>query len=504
MRALLFDRVVIDGVPAYVGNQSGSIVAGLTFRVGVADEPALDRGLTALIAELAAIDVDEIEFDVGTTRTSFVATGRAAAVSEALAALCRALPGFDDDDLTQLADTVLDEPQPLPDLQTTLLGLRFGAQSYGVSAVPPLALLRVDAEIARAWTERFFTRGNAVLWSTGPFAPDIALPLPAGSRVEAPDHTEAECALPGWCPNAWIGSLFRDAIDCSIVATSSDATTVAVRAFAAEVAERLHDTRLRGAEPNIEIDAWSETITHIGVSLPTAAHGNDGIECILGSLDDFADLGPDPDELADAITEVQYWCTEPANAAAIAEMLANDELRTGRPRTLDEFIDAIEAVTAEEVAAAFGGMRDDVILTTPSDAEIVDPRFTVIERTSGFALDGKQYVRSKITGTPDDDARLTVGPDGVTYASADQLLTVCFEDCVAGVTFPDRSISLFDIDGSTIELSEADWSDGERAFDTIEAALSADIALAARRGFGAPTDVEYPEDVEYAEDEVDD
>ena len=50
MQRLTCERVVIDGVPAYVGSATGAIVAGLTFRVGIADESALDRGLTALLA----------------------------------------------------------------------------------------------------------------------------------------------------------------------------------------------------------------------------------------------------------------------------------------------------------------------------------------------------------------------------------------------------------------------------------------------------------------------
>ena len=104
---------MIDGVPAYIGNNSGPIVAGLAFRVGTGHEAAFERGLTAVIAELAAIDVDAVEFDIGTTATSFVARGHAAEVGDALAAVCRALPEFTDDDFTQLADTILDEsPQP--------------------------------------------------------------------------------------------------------------------------------------------------------------------------------------------------------------------------------------------------------------------------------------------------------------------------------------------------------------------------------------------------------
>ena len=486
MRPLTFERVVIDGVPAYVGNQPGAVTAGLTFRVGTADETPLDRGVTALVAELAAIDVDVVEFDVGQTLTSFVARGHAPAVADALAAVCRSLPDFDDDDLLQLADTVLDEPRQPPTLHAALLGLRFGAQTYGTNAIAPLGLLRVDGERARAWTARFFTRGNATLWSSGPLAPDPALPLPTGIRVAPPARADAECPLPAWCPNAWLGAVFRDAVDCSIAATGSDATTIALRAFTAELVERLDETSLRGIEPAVRIEVWSEELTYVTLTMPTGAHANDGIECILGGLDDFADLGPDPDELSDAIAEVVAWGTDPANAAPIAEMLACDELRTRRPRAHDAFLAAMYDVTAEQVAAEFDTMRNEIIVAVPTDGEIVDERFALLERTTGVALDGARYRRAEITGGPEDDARLTVGTDGVTYDSADQLLTVCFEDCVAAVTYPDQAITLFDIDGTTIDLSAADWRDGDKAFAAIEAAIPGDVALLARRPFGAP------------------
>jgi zinc protease len=500
VQRLTLERVVIDGVPAYVGSQPGSIVAGLTFRVGTADETALDRGVTALVAELAAIDVDGVEFDVGQTLTSFVARGHASAVSDALAAVCRAIPAFDDDDLTQLADTILDDARQPPSLHAALLGLRFGAQTYGTSAITPLGLLRVDGARARAWTTRFFTRANAALWSSGPLAPDVALPLPAGGRVPPPGRPEAECPLPAWCPNAWVGEVFRDAVDCSTTASGSIATSVALRAFAAELVERLDESSLRGTESALRIEAWSDELTYVVVTLATGAHGNDGIECILGCLDDFADLGPDPDELSDAIAELVSWGTDPANAAPIAEMLASDELRTGQPGTHEAFLAAAYDVTAEQVTAEFDRMRNEIMVAVPTDAEIVDPRFLLLEQTTGVALDGTRYRRAEITGGPEDDAQLTVGPDGVTYDRADQLLTVCFEDCVAAVTYPDRTITLFDIDGTTIELSADDWSGGDEAFAAIAAAIPDGVALLARRPFGTPADVDDIDDI----DDVDD
>jgi hypothetical protein len=493
-----FQRIEIDGVPAYIGNDDGPIVAGLAFRVGAADESPFERGLTSVVAELAAIDVEGVEFDVGMTITSFVARGLAEEVSSALAAVCSALPSFTDEDFAQLADTILDESPAAPTLPSTLLSMRFGAHDYGTSTLPPLGLLRAGNDTARAWTARFFNRGNAALWSTGPLAASTSLPLPPGERCAPPARPETECPAPAWCPNAWLGMMFHDAIDCTMLAPMRDATFVALRAFQDEIVERLADSPLARKMPALDFARWSDDLAYVTLSLDTAASGNEGIEAILGSLDDFVELGPDPDELRAAITEIWRWNTGRENAERVAEMLAADELRSGRTRVLAEFLESVDAVTAGDVQQVFTDLRDTVVLATPSDADIVDAEMTLLERTDGMTVDGKQYRRSEITGTPLDDARLVVGADGVTFSSADQQLTIYYEDCVAVVEYPDDSITLYDVDGTTIDFTVADWRDGAQAHATVVESVAPDVTLVARRTLGpqfaASSPAEEPDD----------
>lgn len=485
MQPLAFERLEIDGVPAYIGNRSGEVVAGLTFRVGVADEGPLERGMTSLVAELAAIDVDAVEFEVGMTATSFVARGRPEEVSRALIAVCTALPAFDDEDMHQLADTILDEwPQP-PTLRTMLLTMRYGAHDHGVAALPPLGLLRVEGDDLRAFAKRVFTRGNAALWSTGPLAASASLPLVAGERIAPLPRAESEYPTPAWCPNVWLGAVFHDAIDATLVATMSDATIVAVRALEDEIVERLLDTPLRGTTPQIHLARWSDDLGYVMLSLDTVASGNLGVETLLGSLEDFAELGPDPDELTAATTAIWRWSTEPANAERVAEMLAADELRTGRSRTLDVFLTSIDEVSGEDVQQVFAELRDSIMLAIPADADIVAPELTLLDRAPGAAVDGTRYRHLPTTGTPVDDARLIIGTDGVTYAGDDQILTVYYEDCVAAVAYPDGSIALYDVDGTDIEFSAADWHDGEQAYESVVAGAASDALLIARRALGA-------------------
>jgi hypothetical protein len=498
---LAFQRVEIDGVPAYVGNNAGPIVAGLAFRVGTVDEAPFERGVTSVVAELAAIDVDAVEFDVGMTITSFVARGRPEEVAQTLAAVCRALPAFADDDYFQLADTILDESPPAPTISSTLLSMRFGAHDYGTSTLPPLGLLQDGIEDARAWTTRFFNRGNAALWSTGPLAASTSLPLPPGDRCAPPARPETECPAPGWCPNAWLGMMFHDAIDCTMLAPMSDATFVALRALPDEIVERLADTPLARTAPAVTFARWSDDLGYITLSLETAASGNDGIEAILGSLDDFAELGPDPEELRSAITEIWRWSTEPENAERVAEMLAADELRTRRARLLDAFLESVDAVSSDEVQHVFAELRETIVLTIPSDADIVDPEMTLLERTDGMTVDGKQYRRREITGMPADDARLVVGADGITFSSADQQLTIYYEDCVAVVDYPDESVALYDVDGTTIEFGAADWLGGSQAHASVIRAVAADVMLTARRALGPQVVTSEPDDETEADEE---
>ena len=97
-----FERIVVDGVPAYLGDQPGPVTAGIVFRVGSADESLLDHGVAALVAELAAIDIEGMYWIVHETSTIFYTTGTAADVKQSLTSVCAALRGLCEDDLIDL------------------------------------------------------------------------------------------------------------------------------------------------------------------------------------------------------------------------------------------------------------------------------------------------------------------------------------------------------------------------------------------------------------------
>ena len=109
----------------------------------------------------------------------------------------------------------------------------------------------------------------------------------------------------------------------------SDAQTVALRAFVAEVAERLADTPLLDADSGVVADPWGDTV-HIYGAIEVGPRGDEAIEAILGSIDDFIDVGPDPDEMIAALSELRAWASDPASVGTLGVTLARDELHRGR------------------------------------------------------------------------------------------------------------------------------------------------------------------------------
>src|SRR5438067_45495 len=99
-----FERVMMDGAPASAGDVPEPVTAGIVFRVGTADGSLLEHGLNALVAELAAVDVEGMSWIVHETSTIFFTSGKLSEVTHALTSVCAALRALSEDDAIDLAD----------------------------------------------------------------------------------------------------------------------------------------------------------------------------------------------------------------------------------------------------------------------------------------------------------------------------------------------------------------------------------------------------------------
>jgi zinc protease len=503
-----FQRQVVDGVPAYVGDQIGPVTGGVVFRVGSADETLLEHGFGPLVAELAAVDVEGMHWIVHETSTIFFTTGSAPDVKSSLQAVCAALRALADDDIIDLADTILNERSTPPQPPVTLLGVRFGARTFGLGGFPRLGLLRANGARVRAWVGRHYTRANCILWSTGPLGKP-RLGLPAGAITPLPTPVPTSITLPAWCPQDWLGGMWRPFVYFSAVTPGSYEALVTDRVVEAEIRRRAHQSGLVLADREANVNPWTASFDYTDFRIDVGPRVDDGVDVLLGTIDDLADVGPDSAGLAQAVDEYERWISERAAAPGIAAMLAWHELMTGRPRSLDEVMGEIRSVSAEAVAKIVNGMRDSAIVVVPKGAELIDPRFAWLEpalvppvkgtayRPRESAHDGSSESADTI-GADDggEDVRLIVGADGVTYDDGEEQLTVRFADCAAAVRFPDDTMVLYAGDGTMISVAAGEWIQGMAALAKVTSGVPSDrIVDAGGGGNGlAPVEVVGAED----------
>jgi len=466
-----FERVMIDGVPAYEGDVPEPVTAGIVFRVGTADESLLEHGLNALVAELAAVDVEGMSWIVHETSTIFFTSGKLSEVTHALTSVCAALRALSEDDAIDLADTILNEPKTKP-LQppVTILGVRFGAQSYGLGGFPRLGLLRTTGTTVNEWVSLRYNRSNAIVFSTAPLG-QPRLGLPAGARVPPPRPTPTNILLPAWCPQDWIGRAWRPFVYFSSVMPGTDAAKVADRVVEADIRRRAEATGLMLAEREANINPWAPEFDYTDFRIDVGPRVDDGVEALLGSIDDLADYAPSPDALAAGIAEFDRWTNDPSATPGVGAMLAWHELLTDRPRTVEEFLAHVHAVSAIEVANVVEAMRRQAIVVVPEGAELIDPRFSMLTPTSAPPVVGLAYAAATAEDDPADNVRLVVGAEGVTFVDADEQLTVRFRDCVAALRFADDVFMLYAADGTMISVAAAEWTDGRSALARVRAGL---------------------------------
>ena len=78
-------------------------------------------------------------------------------------------------------------------------------------------------------------------------------------------------------------------------------------------------------------------------------------------------------------------------------------------------------------------------------------------------------------GEASADAELVVGDEGVTLTDDTVQLTTRFDECVAALEFADGPVTLFSVDGTTIDFRPDDWIDGVNALATIKRVLPPDV-----------------------------
>ena len=180
-----------DGVATVWTDVPGPLRAELLFRTGIADETLVTRGLTHLIEHIVLGAIDDPAHHhngfVGHTLTGFLATGDPEEVAASLLGMCRGLASLPSNRLDAEKHVLeAEDAARSNDLGSELLTWRFGAAGFGLAGLSELGVRSATIERLRDFGAQRFTRGNAVLWLTGPPPPGLRLEFAEGERQPLP------------------------------------------------------------------------------------------------------------------------------------------------------------------------------------------------------------------------------------------------------------------------------------------------------------------------------
>jgi DNA-binding SARP family transcriptional activator len=354
-------QTVLNGIPvllcpALPGSRQH---AGITFRVGTADEPLTRAGMTHLIEHLALhrLGVSDVHHTGGTsaTVTHFLMQGSADEAVEFIHSVCESLHNL-----------------PFERLETEKSILHTEASHRGLEWARHLAVSRhgargesglpaITPDDLRAWASTYFTRDNAVLWFSGEVPPGLDPRLPAGRRrpVPAPSPVlpTTSASIPGGPPGR---------VGLSAVVRRGPAARLFTELLERELFKRLrHEGGLSyaiSADYAARDADWAE-IHATADALPGAE--DKLISSLTSVLAELRAGDIDPRLLEVVRGRVLEARQAPDAAAHLLPGLAAD-LLFGRPFSSGaELLDRFRASTADDVRAAAAEALDTALLMLP-------------------------------------------------------------------------------------------------------------------------------------------
>ena len=471
----------VDHVPAVWADAGPPLRAGLLFRAGHADETLATLGRTHLIEHLAFSAMnDELHRHNGivdATITGFFTVGHPGDVSAFLAKVCDALSSLP-------AGRLEDEKRVLAaesaarsrDVCSQLLMWRYGAAGHGLAAMPEFGLRMATLEPLQEYAARRFTRGNAVLWLTGPPPDDLRLRLPQGPKRPLPALAPIQDALPGWFVDRESGGMAAGA-----TVPRACASTIFAECALARLRKRLRVERAVSYAPAVFYVPLDADTAHL-------------VLCADSSQDRRAELSDAFGEVFTALREIDAAEVDAARArideqrtGALAppraERAASEAYRAAldwifdKPFEPGESLDAqFSAATAEDVSAIARRMQETTIFALPAEARLRPWCGERIPGSTAPVVSGRELPHLE---APTERARLVYGPDGVSVVFADgSHCTVRYSHLAAALKYADGGVRLIGSDAATVMVEPTLWQDGRDACYRIMQRVPADLLIA--------------------------
>ncbi|GIJ49113.1 hypothetical protein Val02_59990 [Virgisporangium aliadipatigenens] len=437
----------VDGIPALLAPSEGPLHAGLTFRVGRADEPLTRAGITHLVEHLALhrLGLTDYHFNgsTGTVGTHFHMSGDRTAVAGFLTGVCDALADLPFDRLETEKSILRTEGAGRGTVATDrLAAVRYGATGFGLPSFDEWGIHQLSAEDLRRWVGTWFTAANAVLWIVGGEVPaGLRLRLPPGERHALPDATPVLTTLPAYLSGPGAGVVFEAVVERRPAASLYSAVLKR---------ELFRSLRQEGGYSYTAATAFDPIGPRAVLTAVADAHP-DQQDAVLGGFVDCLmrhSVGTvEEEDLTAARAAAERALHHPDDLPALLMQRALD-LLTGRPlRPVEERLTRLRAVTREDLHGVAVAALESGLLLTPQGRTADWAGFAEVPSWTGAPVDGVT-----LAVRDDPQLRLLVGRHGVSLVSPAGARTVRFDACAAVLAWPDGARHLVAADGTSVRI----------------------------------------------------
>lgn len=458
--------------PALPGSRQ---YAGITFRVGMADEPLARAGITHLIEHLALhrLGVSDVHHNgaTGTTVTHFLIQGSASEAVEFIHSTCESLHN--------LPFERLETEKSILDAEASHHGFgrarrpaasRYGARGYGVPGFAELGLPALTPDGLREWASTYFTRDNAVLWFSGDDVPAGIDPLlPAGRRRPLPTPSSALPTTP-----AYVSGGPQGLVGLSAVVRRGPEAMLFTELLERELFKHLRhegglsyaisaDYAVRDAE-YAEIHATADALPATQDKL---------ISSLIGILAGLRAGDIDPGLLEVARSRLLEARQAPDAVAQALPGLAADLLFGRQISAEAALLDRLRTLTADDLHAAAAEALDSALLILPGHSlDAAAAGYAPVSTGSAVTAIGYSY-----RGFDDPGTQLVVGALAVSLHSHGSIATVKYAECVAMQAWPDGARHLWDRDGFRVAIEPNFFDAPEGYLAPLDAAIPAECVV---------------------------
>ncbi|HEV2377074.1 MAG TPA: insulinase family protein [Streptosporangiaceae bacterium] len=471
-----FTHTEVDGVPAFWTPAGNDLAAGLVFRVGRADETLTTAGITHMIEHLALHPLGieaQLHYNgqVDDLTTTFVVRGSAAKIVSFFRVVCGSLHDLPAERLAKEKQVLRAEADTrVPVATAALLRLRYGAQTYGLSAFPEFGVARLMPPDLTRWAARWFTRGNAALWvAGGPPPAGLRLELPVGPPIPAPVAVNRLPATPAYCTAAVQG----------VCASGLVARSTAGEVYSAILRSRLvrevrHEQAL-SYSPNAAYVVRDREFAHVLAAADASPETRSKlVPAFLEVIERLAHYPVTEEELREVTESLRAAGVSPSASALRVASAARNRVMGRAALSIEDRQAELSALSAGQIQEVAADVLDSSLFAVPHGSDLRGQRFTRLPLPPDPIPTGR---RIRSADYPFDRSRLVISRDRVALLNGATAASVRYNDCAALLTWPDGARQLIGQDGLAVHVEPTLWQTKAGLITAIDTRVGGDCLV---------------------------